>query len=177
VRSCVAVCDRPDEPARTAKLLGHLGLRKTPPVEDILKIAADPTDPKRQKAALAYYLNEMDVANQSKVTLDLPYVPYVNADGSAGFAKPSECFSNPDAVIFGFKILHPDYRAEAARFRCVRVVCDVGFSSTEGRIGCPPIHRRLCSSLVSSMTRPRRPKTLRPSLHTCRRVSEARRLP
>lgn len=107
---------------RIAKLLSSLGLRKSPPVEEVLRIAADASNADRQKAALQYYLSELattEPISSSKITLDLAWVPCVNADGSAGFGKPSECFSNAEAVVMGFKILRPEYRADLPKFRCV----------------------------------------------------------
>ncbi|GAA6015207.1 hypothetical protein JCM11491_000504 [Sporobolomyces phaffii] len=106
-----------------AKLLFDLGLLRTPPVEQVLQIAASSSDPVKRERALRYYLDGCVTlgygTTYSPTQHDLPFVPAIEK-GKQVFAKPSEVYGNPEAALLGFSILSPKYAAEESRFRIAR---------------------------------------------------------
>ncbi|GAA5919060.1 hypothetical protein JCM1841_003725 [Sporobolomyces salmonicolor] len=106
-----------------AKLLYDLGLLRTPPVEQVLQIAASPASPERQEKALRYFLDGCVTlgygSTYSPSKHAFAFVPAVEK-GKATLAKPMEVFGNPDAAVLGFPILSSKYAAEESRFRILR---------------------------------------------------------
>ncbi|CEQ42128.1 SPOSA6832_03919 [Sporobolomyces salmonicolor] len=105
------------------KLLYDLGLLRTPPVEQVLQIAASPASPERQEKALRYFLDGCVTlgygSTYSPSKHAFPFVPAVEK-GKATLAKPMEVFGNPEAAVLGFPILSSKYAAEESRFRILR---------------------------------------------------------
>jgi len=107
----------------TAKLLFDLGLLRTPPVEEVLKIAASSSSAEKQQKALRYFLDgcvTMGYGSAYTPTKhDLAFVPAIEK-GKEILAKPTEVFGNPEAALLGFPILSMKYAAEESRFRIAR---------------------------------------------------------
>ena len=97
----------------TAKFLFNLGLRRYPPTEIILEIAAK--DQQQGTVALNYFLDNY-MQKYSDYTPDahanIAFVPAVHK-GEKKLAKPLEVFSNPDWQSLGFPILDPTLRQDA----------------------------------------------------------------
>ena len=100
-------------PSFLAKFLFSLGLRRYPPTEDILGIAAkgEPLG----AVALGYFLDNY-IQKYTDYTIDahanIAFVPAVHR-GEKKLAKPLEVFSNPDWQLLGFPILDPTLRQDA----------------------------------------------------------------
>ncbi|GAA6058557.1 hypothetical protein JCM10212_006996 [Sporobolomyces blumeae] len=106
-----------------AKLLFDLGLLRTPPVEQVLQIAALwPSAEKREKA-LRYFLDGCVTlgfsSTYSPTKHDLAFVPAVQ-NGKEVTSKPTEVFGNPEAALLGFPVLSQKFAAEESRFRIAR---------------------------------------------------------
>lgn len=97
----------------TAKFLFNLGLRRYPPTEIILEIAAK--DEPQRTVALNYFLDNY-IQKYTDYTADahanLPFVPAIHK-GEKKLGKPLEVFSNPDWQSLGFPILDPALRQDA----------------------------------------------------------------
>lgn len=97
-----------------ARFLFNLGLRRCPPTEVILGIAAK--DGPRGAAALGYFLDNW-MQNFTDYTADahanVAFVPSINR-GENKLAKPTEVFSNPDWEPLGFPVLDPVLRRDTA---------------------------------------------------------------
>ncbi|KAI0313421.1 hypothetical protein OF83DRAFT_1175689 [Amylostereum chailletii] len=97
-----------------AKFLFMLGLRRAPPLPDLLKLAAGPDVAVRRKA-LAFFLDNF-VTKYSDYDpqqyFDLAFIPAVQLTGSK-LAKPSEVFANPEWLPLGFAIVASDLRDHA----------------------------------------------------------------
>jgi hypothetical protein len=97
-----------------AKFLFNLGLRRHPPTEVILGIAAK-SEPQRT-VALNYFLDNF-VQKYSDYTPDahanIAFVPAIHR-GEQKLAKPLEVFSNPDWQSLGFPVLDRTLRPDAA---------------------------------------------------------------
>ena len=98
----------------SAKFLFSLGLRRHPPSEIILGIAAG--DEPQRAPALDYFLDN-HMQKYADYTADahagIAFVPAIHK-GEKKLAKPLEVFSNPDWQSFGFPILDPTLRQDAA---------------------------------------------------------------
>ena len=96
-----------------AKFLFNLGLRRCPPTEVILSIAAKGGP--QGAVALGYFLDNY-IQKYTDYTIDahanIAFVPAVHR-GEKRLAKPLEVFSNPDWQSLGFPILDPDLRQDA----------------------------------------------------------------
>jgi len=107
----------------TAKLLFDLGLLRTPPVDQVLQIAASSSSPEKQQKALRYFLDGCVTmgygSSYSPTKHDLAFVPALEK-GKEILAKPTEVFGNPEAALLGFAILSTKYAAEESRFRIAR---------------------------------------------------------
>ncbi|KAF9644423.1 hypothetical protein BDM02DRAFT_3272450 [Thelephora ganbajun] len=96
-----------------AKFLFNLGLRRHPPTEVILSIAAK--DEPQRGVALNYFLDHY-MQKYTDYTADahanIAFVPAIHK-GDKKLAKPLEVFSNPDWQLLGFPVLDPTLRQDA----------------------------------------------------------------
>ncbi|KAH9901111.1 hypothetical protein C8Q73DRAFT_742765 [Cubamyces lactineus] len=98
-----------------AKFLFKLGLRRNPPLSDLIAIAANP-DEKLRSAALKYlldnfltrYANEYD----PNAVAHIAFIPAIK-DGKQVLAKPFEVYSAPDWATLGFMVTDPSLKGEA----------------------------------------------------------------
>ena len=97
-----------------AKFLFNLGLRRFPPTEIILGIAAK--DEPQRTIAMNYFLDSY-IQKYTDYTIDahanIAFVPAIHR-GEKKLVKPLEVFSNPDWQLLGFPILDPALRQDAA---------------------------------------------------------------
>jgi len=105
--SCVLMLPPP------AKFLFNLGLRRFPPIEVILGIAAK--DEPRRTIALNYFLDNY-MQKYTDYTVDahanVAFVPAIHR-GEKKLVKPLEVFSNPEWRSLGFSVLDPALRQDA----------------------------------------------------------------
>jgi hypothetical protein len=99
-----------------AKFLFNLGLRRYPPTEVILGIAAKGWT--TRDIALNYFLDNYDQSGSTRTTPPTPMqtslsFPAIHR-GEKKLAKPLEVFSNPDWQSLGFPVLDPTLRQDAA---------------------------------------------------------------
>ena len=89
-----------------AKFLYSIGLHQRPSVGTVIKAAANPAT---SKTALNYFLLSYVAAGYAKAfdptQIDVAFVPCTLPNGTTGLAKPSECFTNPQARAMGFSII------------------------------------------------------------------------
>ena len=97
-----------------AKFMYQLGLRRFPPLTDLLKLAAS-EDSALRKIALQYFFDNitkypeydpLDFAN-------VDFVPAVCADGTETMGSPGKVYVESDAGLLGFLIVHPNIREAA----------------------------------------------------------------
>ena len=97
-----------------ARFLFSLGLRRHPPTDIILGVAAG--DEPQRTAALDYFLDN-HMQKYTDYTADahagIAFVPAIH-NGVKKLAKPLEVFSNPDWRSLGFLVLDPALREDAA---------------------------------------------------------------
>lgn len=93
-------------------LVEKLGLNTGPPLEILLTLAAPDTEKtaerrKIQTSALAYFIEHHKEyqAKYNPSSVDIKFLPC--SDGTS-YAAPRNCFTNADARLLGFQILHPD---------------------------------------------------------------------
>ncbi|KAF9653296.1 hypothetical protein BDM02DRAFT_3177637 [Thelephora ganbajun] len=97
-----------------AKFLFNLGLTRYPPAVVLLGIAAD-GEPQRT-VALNYFLDNFRrkyIGYTAHTHANIAFVPAIHK-GERTLAKPLEVFSNPDWQWFGFPVLDPTLRRDAA---------------------------------------------------------------
>ncbi|KAI8998895.1 hypothetical protein BD414DRAFT_519966 [Trametes punicea] len=98
-----------------AKFLFQLGLRRYPPLPDLIGLAASP-DEKIRSTALKYlldnyttrYVDDYDPSAFANVA----FIPAVQ-DGKPCLAKPFEVYSAPEWAILGFMVTNPSLKGEA----------------------------------------------------------------
>lgn len=96
-----------------AKFLFSLGLRRFPPIEVILGIAAK-GEP-QGTVALNYFLDnyiQKYTDYSTNAHANIAFVPAIHR-GEKKLAKPLEVFSNPDWQLLGFPVLNPTLRQDA----------------------------------------------------------------
>ena len=97
-----------------AKFLFSLGLRRSPPLEQVLKLAAGENAEIRTKA-LRYFIDNFSKYSQQYDPQDyhaLAFIPAAKKDGSH-LSSPSEVFANPDWQKLGFSVIAPEWREHA----------------------------------------------------------------
>lgn len=89
-----------------AKFLYSLGLRRFPPLSDILKLASN-QDTNLRSSALKYFLdNYSRYTNYDPILYkELAYVPAITPDGNKLMGSPNQVFVDKSASLFGFLIV------------------------------------------------------------------------
>ena len=98
-----------------AKFLFNLGLRRFPPLPELLKISAGEVE-NLASIALKYFMD-----NSSKYYPDYDphsfknakFVPAMTFDGKMTKGSPTEVFIHPDASVLEFLVVHPSVREVA----------------------------------------------------------------
>ncbi|PKY51971.1 hypothetical protein RhiirA4_325988, partial [Rhizophagus irregularis] len=110
-----------DRNTNEAKFLTKLGLQDNPRLSEILRISALHNNIKIRKMALKYFIENFEKkyyfeydANE----INFAFLPCSNFDGI--YAKPSECFINPDCAVMGFKVINEEYRNQAKKLDVLR---------------------------------------------------------
>lgn len=93
-------------------LLYSLGLRKFPPQNELLKLAADPADPVLRERALAYFITNYIVYAYGETYNPRKTVAFVPTE-SGKLEVPDMVYSDPAVAIFGFEVLRKDLYAKA----------------------------------------------------------------
>ncbi|CAO3598362.1 unnamed protein product [Absidia cylindrospora] len=93
-----------------AKFMEKLGLRSSPPLQEILQLAAPKSnnnDRQLQTRALTYFIeNRQTYSPDYDINkIDLAFLPC--QDGKT-YASPKNCFTNQDATVLNFQVLHQD---------------------------------------------------------------------
>ena len=98
----------------SAKFLFNLGLRRFPPTEVILNVAAK--DEPQRTIALNYFLDncmQKYTDYTAEAHANITFVPAIHK-GEKKLVGPLEVFSNPDWQSLGFPVLDPTLRQDAA---------------------------------------------------------------
>ena len=92
----------------------QLGLRRFPPLADLLKLAAS-EDSALRPIALQYFFD--NIAKYPEYDpfdfASLAFVPAVRSDGSETMGLPGNVYVEPEAALLGFLTVHPDIREVA----------------------------------------------------------------
>lgn len=91
-----------------ARMLFDLGLRKFPPADALLRIAAGPAP--YGERALKYLLDNISthyVGFSPAKFAAIPFLPATSSTGSEVMARPGEVFTNKDCTILGFPVARP----------------------------------------------------------------------
>ncbi|EIW60639.1 uncharacterized protein TRAVEDRAFT_119941 [Trametes versicolor FP-101664 SS1] len=97
-----------------AKFLFKLGLRRYPPLPDLIGLAAS-GDEKVRSAALKYLLDNYSTRYADydpNAFSNVPFIPAVKG-GKPCMAKPHEVFSAPEWAALGFMVTEPSLKGEA----------------------------------------------------------------
>lgn len=93
-----------------------MGLREYLTLEKILELAAPPTDLKIREKALKYFIDNFDKnyfnSYRSSPVVNIAFLPCSEPDV---YAKPSECFINPECEIMNFKVIHQDLKFKVGK--------------------------------------------------------------
>ncbi|KAI0822620.1 hypothetical protein BC628DRAFT_1388241 [Trametes gibbosa] len=97
-----------------AKFLFKLGLRRFPPLPDLIGLAAS-QDEKVRSAALKYLLDNYTTRYPNYDPIDFSNVSYVPAvkNGKPCLGKPHEVFSASEWATLGFVVIDPSLKGEA----------------------------------------------------------------
>lgn len=100
------------------QLLFLFGLRKSPPVDELLKLASNPSNHTLRASALEYLLSHFQElyagAYPATDARKLAFVPSIRAaDGSSFLSSPLDVYTNPEVAVLGFPVVASAYRAEA----------------------------------------------------------------
>ncbi|CAI2174465.1 1539_t:CDS:10 [Funneliformis geosporum] len=98
------------------KFLIELGLREFPSLKKILELAAPPTDPKIRIKALKYFIDNFKEKYSKVYNPADVKIPFLPCSDPSIYAKPLECFINPECEIMKFQAIHQDLRFQAEQF-------------------------------------------------------------
>lgn len=90
-----------------AKFAYELGLRKFPPLEEVLRLASSNNEDEQvRKRAFAYLLDKVPTTYKNTYSLksaaSFAFIPCKTPEGNIVLKKPTEAFTNKEAVILGF---------------------------------------------------------------------------
>ena len=91
-------------------------MREYPTLKKILELATPPTDPKIRSKALKYFIEnfkEKYSKNYNPSEINIALLPCLDP---SIYAKPSECFINPECTIMKFQAIHQELRFQAEQF-------------------------------------------------------------
>jgi hypothetical protein len=94
----------------------ELGLQEYPTLKKILELAAPPTDPKIRSKALKYFIENFKgkySKNYNSSEINIAFLPCLDP---SIYAKPSECYINPECTIMKFQAIHQELRFQAEQF-------------------------------------------------------------
>lgn len=95
-----------------------MGLRDHPTLEKILELAAPPTDLNIRERALKYFIDTFDknyFNSYRSPVVNIAFLPCSEPEPDV-YAKPSECFINPECGIMKFKVIRQDLKFEVEKF-------------------------------------------------------------
>ncbi|CAG8547747.1 9553_t:CDS:10, partial [Scutellospora calospora] len=102
-----------DKNSDIAKFIIRLGLQEYPSLQTILNLAATNRSLNLREKALSYFINNF------REKYSKTYIPssiqekFLPCIGVGIYAKPSECYSNPDCAKMGFNVLRQDLEIHA----------------------------------------------------------------
>ena len=92
-----------------------MGLREYPILEKILELAAHPTDPIIREKALKYFIDNFNDKYRKdyndQMFIKIAFLPCSNDT----YAKPLECFIDPECTIMKFRAIRQDLRFEVEK--------------------------------------------------------------
>jgi hypothetical protein len=91
--------------------LFKIGLRRHPPLDVLLSLAAGSDEPLRGKA-LRYFLDHFSKHYNNYKAVDFAHLAFVPALGGT-LAKPTEVFANSDWTKLGFTVVEPEHKEAA----------------------------------------------------------------
>lgn len=95
-------------------------MREYPTLEKILELASPPTDLKIRERAFKYFVDNFEknyFNNYSSPVVNIPFLPCSEPEV---YAKPSECFINPECGIMNFKVIHQDLEFKVGKLGVCR---------------------------------------------------------
>src|ERR1043166_10296836 len=92
-----------------------LGVQEYPRLLKILELAALPTDAEIRGKAFRYFIEsfEKKYSQNYNPNVNIAFLPCSDPDI---YAKPSDCYINPECKIMKFKVIRQDLRFYAERF-------------------------------------------------------------
>ncbi|GBB91210.1 hypothetical protein RclHR1_01840007 [Rhizophagus clarus] len=97
------------------KFLIDLGIQSYPKLKKILELAAHPADSDIRYKALKYFMNNFDKKyskNYYASEIGIAFLPCLNNN----YAKPLECYINPECTAMNFKVIRQDLRHQVGKF-------------------------------------------------------------
>ncbi|GES95293.1 hypothetical protein GLOIN_2v1834046 [Rhizophagus clarus] len=90
------------------RFLIELGIQLCPTLTTILTLAAPPTDSEIRNKALKYFMYnfERKYFRSYYPEINFAFLPCLNDN----YAKPLECFINPECMVMNFKVINKDYQ-------------------------------------------------------------------
>ncbi|GBC47128.1 uncharacterized protein OCT59_002225 [Rhizophagus irregularis] len=96
------------------KFLIDLGIQQFPTLTKILELAASPSDSEIRYKALRYFINHFDrtysrIYHPAEVNVE--FLPCLHDN----YAKPLECFINPECTVMGFKVINGELQYQVGK--------------------------------------------------------------
>jgi len=99
-----------------AKFLQKLGLRRFPPEEELMRLAAGPDKRLREKA-LRYFVDQFPANGYSTQLVSGSHIAFLPLQNDKErLVRPFECYSNSQSSIMGFDVIRNDLQPHAMRF-------------------------------------------------------------
>jgi len=92
-----------------------LGLQEFPTLEKILELATPSPDSKIYSKALKYFIDNFEEKFSNSYNSAEVNVAFLPCSDSDIYAKPSECFTNPECKIMKLQVIHQDLRYQVGK--------------------------------------------------------------
>ncbi|GBC04755.1 hypothetical protein RclHR1_05850004 [Rhizophagus clarus] len=97
------------------KFLISLGLQEYPELKKILELASPPTDFKIRSEALKYFIDNFEEKYSKDYNPDKVNIAFLPCSDPSIYAKPSECFINPECNLMNFQVIYQDLRFQVEK--------------------------------------------------------------
>jgi hypothetical protein len=97
------------------KFLARLGLKEYPTLEKILELATPSTNTQIHNKALKYFIDHFEERYSRDYNPTEVNVAFLPCSDPNIYAKPSECFINPECKIMKFQVIRQDLRFQVEK--------------------------------------------------------------
>ncbi|CAG8483552.1 3154_t:CDS:10 [Funneliformis caledonium] len=104
-----------DHNSDEAKFLIKLGLMEYPTLSKILVLCTPSSEREIRYKALEYFIKNFENKYFDEYQADEINISFLPCSEQDRYAKPSECYINPDCAVMGFNVIHQKYRFRAEK--------------------------------------------------------------